>query len=86
RLHGAPPTEITNWKGSTDGVVLRGHGVPTVRVGPTPRPDPADPRRELFDLADLTAFARLYGEIALRHALSLPGLPPAPLSTDRRSG
>jgi acetylornithine deacetylase/succinyl-diaminopimelate desuccinylase-like protein len=68
--HNSPPPPITGWKGSTDGVVLRGHGVDTVRLGPRGRPDPADPRGEVFELAALVAFARIYADIALRHALT----------------
>ncbi|MEU4830549.1 hypothetical protein [Streptosporangium sp. NPDC023615] len=72
--HGEPPREISGWKGSTDGVVLRGHGIPTARVGPAAAPDPADPRRDVFDPRVLARFARLYAGIALRHALGAPGM------------
>ncbi|GLW97137.1 hypothetical protein Misp02_12240 [Microtetraspora sp. NBRC 16547] len=65
--HGAPPSPLTGWKGSTDGVVLRGHGVPTVRVGPAVRPDPADPRRDVIEVDTLVRFARIYADIVLRH-------------------
>ncbi|MER6174472.1 hypothetical protein [Streptosporangium sp. NPDC001681] len=67
--HGEPPPAISGWKGSTDGVVLRGHGVPTARVGPAAGSDPADPRRDVFDPRTLVRFARLYAGIAVRHAL-----------------
>ncbi|MGC5009486.1 hypothetical protein ACLQ2R_01850 [Streptosporangium sp. DT93] len=71
--HGDPPRAITGWKGSTDGVVLRGHGTPTARVGPASAPDPADPRRDVFDPQVLARFARLYAGIALRHAIGVAG-------------
>ncbi|WBB95505.1 hypothetical protein O7543_28125 [Solwaraspora sp. WMMA2080] len=62
----APP--VLGWTGSTDGVVLRGRGVPTVRLGPPGRgADPADPRRDRYALADLRMFAGIYADIAVRH-------------------
>ncbi|WP_344974480.1 hypothetical protein [Streptosporangium fragile] len=67
--HGEPPPAVSGWKGSTDGVVLRGNGIPTARVGPVVAADPADPRRDVFALETLSRFARLYAGIALRHAL-----------------
>ncbi len=70
REHLAEAPVISGWKGSTDGVVLRGHGVPTARLGPEARPDPADPRRDVFDLSALLAYARVYADIALRHAVA----------------
>jgi acetylornithine deacetylase/succinyl-diaminopimelate desuccinylase-like protein len=70
-VHGTAPADIRGWTGSTDGVVLRGLGVPTVRLGPAPLgPDPTDPRRDRFALAELLRFARLYAQIALRHQTS----------------
>jgi acetylornithine deacetylase/succinyl-diaminopimelate desuccinylase-like protein len=57
---GAPPQPVTGWTGSTDGVVLRGHGVDTVRLGPTGVQAPDDPRRDRFEIATLAGFARLY--------------------------
>ncbi|MFF4772181.1 M20/M25/M40 family metallo-hydrolase [Microtetraspora fusca] len=69
REHGAAPPPISGWKGSTDGVVLRGHGVPTVRVGPAVRADPADPRRDVIELDTLLRFARIYSDIVVRHVV-----------------
>ncbi|WJK43218.1 hypothetical protein O7608_12940 [Solwaraspora sp. WMMA2056] len=67
--HGTPPSPVTGWTGSTDGVVLRGRGVPTVRLGPPSRgPDPTDPRLDRYAIADLVRFADIYTDIALRHA------------------
>ncbi|MEU1887454.1 hypothetical protein ABZ491_18520 [Micromonospora rifamycinica] len=72
--HGRPPTPLRGWTGSTDGVVLRGRGVPTVRLGPPALPpDPADPRRERYAVTELVRFARLYADIALRHQQASTG-------------
>jgi hypothetical protein len=51
--------------------------VPTARVGPAPRPDPSDPRRDIFDLHVLRGFAGIYAETAIRHALHRDDVPPA---------
>ncbi|MDG4764681.1 hypothetical protein O7632_11290 [Solwaraspora sp. WMMD406] len=67
--HGEPPRPVTGWTGSTDGVVLRGRGVPTVRLGPPSRgPDPDDPRLDRYAVADLVRFADLYADVAVRHS------------------
>ena len=63
---GGPPTEVRDWTGSTDGVVFRGAGIDTVRLGPTSSPDPDDPRVDRLDLRRLDAFRDAYAEIALR--------------------
>ncbi|MFI9639258.1 hypothetical protein ACIG87_04195 [Micromonospora sp. NPDC051925] len=66
--YGEPASPLRGWTGSTDGVLLRGRGVPTVRLGPPALPpDPADPRRDRYAVAELVRFARLYADIALRH-------------------
>ncbi|MFV2087270.1 hypothetical protein [Micromonospora sp. LOL_021] len=66
--YGEQPRPVLGWTGSTDGVVLRGRGVPTVRLGPPGRgTDPADPRRDRYALADLRMFAGIYADIAVRH-------------------
>ncbi|WP_283138327.1 hypothetical protein [Rhizohabitans arisaemae] len=57
---GAEPPPITGWTGSTDGVVLRGRGVDTVRLGPQAVPSEDDPRRDVVDLVRLAAYSRLY--------------------------
>lgn len=57
---GAEPVPVTGWTGCTDGVVLRGRGVDTVRLGPTVTRSAADPRRDEVDLAVLDSFARSY--------------------------
>ncbi|NKZ03237.1 M20/M25/M40 family metallo-hydrolase [Actinomadura latina] len=61
---GADPPPITGWTGSTDGVVLRAHGIDTVRLGPASTMSPADPRRDALDLASLAAYSRLYARLA----------------------
>lgn len=57
---GTAPPDVTAWTGSTDGVVLRGHGIDTVRLGPSPTRSEDDPRRDRFEIAALVAFARIY--------------------------
>ncbi|GAA2396942.1 hypothetical protein [Dactylosporangium salmoneum] len=65
---GAPPP-IAGWTGSTDGVVLRAHGIDTVRLGPQSGRSPADPRRETLAVDQLVAFSRIYAAL-----LSEPGV------------
>jgi acetylornithine deacetylase/succinyl-diaminopimelate desuccinylase-like protein len=60
---GADPPAITGWTGSTDGVVFRAHGIDTVRLGPQSSRSPADPRRDVLQLADLEAFTRIYAAL-----------------------
>lgn len=60
---GDDPPPITGWTGSTDGVVLRAHGVDTVRLGPTSRPSPEDPRCDVLDLSSLARYGRLYARL-----------------------
>ncbi|MFA1546568.1 M20/M25/M40 family metallo-hydrolase [Actinomadura chokoriensis] len=60
---GADPPPITGWTGSTDGVVLRAHGIDTVRLGPSSTASPDDPRRDVLDLASLAAYSRLYARL-----------------------
>ena len=60
---GRYPEPITGWTGSTDGVVFRAAGVDTVRLGPRPLPAGRDPRVDIFDLAELARFARVYEAI-----------------------
>ena len=57
------PQRITGWTGSTDGVVLRGWGVPTVRLGPQPVTSAVDPRRDVLRLDQLEAFVQIYREL-----------------------
>jgi acetylornithine deacetylase/succinyl-diaminopimelate desuccinylase-like protein len=57
------PERITGWTGSTDGVVLRGCGIPTVRLGPQPSRSPVDPQRDVLSLDQLEAFVGIYGEL-----------------------
>lgn len=55
-----PPTDITRWTGSTDGVVFREHGIDAVRVGPQSVRSASDPRRDVVDLAVLERYRMLY--------------------------
>ncbi|WP_432897329.1 hypothetical protein ACQP1S_19330 [Micromonospora matsumotoense] len=72
--YGRPAPPVRGWTGSTDGVVLRRRGVPTVRLGPPALPpDPTDPRRERYAVPELMRFARLYADIALRHQQASTG-------------
>lgn len=65
RRFGEPP-EVTNWRGSTDGVTFRAAGIPTVRVGPVIGRDEGDLRLDRVRLDDLAAFADLYADVATR--------------------
>jgi acetylornithine deacetylase/succinyl-diaminopimelate desuccinylase-like protein len=60
---GAQPPPITGWTGSTDGVVLRAHGVDTVRLGPQAEPAADEPGRDALSVAQLTAYARIYRKL-----------------------
>ncbi|MEO6886257.1 MAG: hypothetical protein ABI232_08245 [Jatrophihabitantaceae bacterium] len=60
---GSPPSSITGWTGSTDGVVLRAAGIDTVRLGPQSVRSDVDPRRDVLELTDLAAYARIYAEL-----------------------
>ncbi|MBB3043213.1 hypothetical protein [Nocardioides soli] len=55
-----PPVDIVGWTGTTDGVVLREHGIDTVRVGPQSVRSSSDPRRDVVELAVLERYQRLY--------------------------
>jgi acetylornithine deacetylase/succinyl-diaminopimelate desuccinylase-like protein len=57
------PERITGWTGSTDGVVLRGCGIPTVRLGPQPSRSTDDPQRDVLSVEQLDAFVGVYGEL-----------------------
>jgi acetylornithine deacetylase/succinyl-diaminopimelate desuccinylase-like protein len=57
------PEPITGWTGSTDGVVLRGRGVPTVRLGPQSAIAPGDAQRDVLRLDQLEAFVSVYREL-----------------------
>lgn len=64
---GEDPPPITGWTGSTDGVVLRAHGIDTVRLGPASRPSSTDPRCDVFDIETLTTYADLYTRLISGH-------------------
>lgn len=60
---GAPPAQISGWKGSTDGVVFRSAGCDTVRLGPGPTASPGDHRVDQLAVSDLVDFARIYARL-----------------------
>jgi len=61
--HLGPHQPITGWTGSTDGVVLRGAGVDTVRLGPTIGQGRHDPRHDRTTLKTLLTWAQIYTEL-----------------------
>lgn len=67
-----PPPAVSGWRGSTDGVVFRHAGIPTVRVGPQVRRDASDPRLDRVSRTELAEFAALYADIAVRWVLTHP--------------
>ena len=71
--HLGPCAPITNWRGSTDGALLRHRGIPVARLGPRPRSAPAG--QEALDLAELTTFSRIDAEllVQLGHSSSQGG-------------
>lgn len=62
---GIAPPLVTGWTGSTDGVLFRGVGVDTVRLGPTPLPAP--PGQDALSVSGLLEWARVYGELVLAY-------------------
>ena len=62
--HLGPCAPITNWRGSTDGALLRHKGIPVARLGPRPRSAPAG--QEALDLAELTTFSRIDAELLVQ--------------------
>ena len=62
--HLGPAAPVTNWRGSTDGALLRHMGIPVTRLGPRPRSAPAG--LEALDLAELTTFARIDAELLVQ--------------------
>jgi acetylornithine deacetylase/succinyl-diaminopimelate desuccinylase-like protein len=65
---GAAPGPITGWTGSTDGVVLRAHGIDTVRLGPQAARSSTDPRRDILELDQLRSFSRVYARLVGGHS------------------
>ena len=62
--HLGPCAPIANWRGSTDGALLRHRGIPVARLGPRPRSAPAG--QEALDLAELTTFSRIDAELLVQ--------------------
>ncbi len=80
-VFGTTPPPVRTWTGSTDGVVFRGAGVDTVRLGPTP--DPAPPGEDALSLSGLLDWARLYATIVLDYCTGGAAAPVAPDGTPR---
>lgn len=59
-----PLRDLSGWRGSTDGALLRARGVPTVRAGPELLSHPDDPRVEGVRVADLESFCEIWREAA----------------------
>lgn len=62
-VRGTTPPGVSGWTGSTDGIVLRAAGVPTVRVGPSGTV-PAGDGTDVASIDELLAYARIYERIA----------------------
>jgi acetylornithine deacetylase/succinyl-diaminopimelate desuccinylase-like protein len=62
-VHDCVPPAVSGWTGSTDGIVLRAAGVPTVRVGPW-RTVALGDGSDVGAVDDLVALVRVYERIA----------------------
>ncbi|MBM4433847.1 MAG: hypothetical protein FJ028_01830 [Chloroflexi bacterium] len=68
RAHrGSDPDQVMGWTGATDGAVLLGAGIPTVRFGAYVRRDADDPRIEIVAMDELVACARAWAETVVRY-------------------
>lgn len=65
---------VTGYRGSTDGVILRRHGLPTVRLGPTARARADDPTTDAIPRAELDRFATAYVRILHRYHRAADGV------------
>lgn len=66
RRHGPGSSVVRGYTGSTDGVIFRRHGIPTVRLGVTPRALADDPTIEAITAQDMLAMTEAYVEILAR--------------------
>lgn len=69
-VHQMPAPSISGWTGSTDGVVLRAHGIDTVRTGPTASTS-MDGINDRMHLADLVRAAEVYERILTHEGQSV---------------
>lgn len=72
RYLGDPPV-VADWRGSTDSVVMRAEGIPTIRCGPPVDRDLNDLRRDVVGVDVLTTFARLWAAVIVHEASRTAG-------------
>lgn len=61
--NGEAPPVLSRWTGSTDGALLRGCKIDTIRTGPTSVADDRNPEWDAFRVSELLRFAHIYAEI-----------------------
>lgn len=62
--------DVTGWRGSTDGALLRAGGIPTGRLGPPLYVRDDDPRVEGVVVADLVAWASVWATAVVHHLVA----------------
>jgi acetylornithine deacetylase/succinyl-diaminopimelate desuccinylase-like protein len=66
RRFGPGSSVVRGYRGSTDGIIFRRHGIPTVRLGVTPLTVPAAPTTEAVSTSDMLTVATIYADILAR--------------------